>query len=226
MNVCELFLSIEGEGKRTGQPAVFVRKSQCNMRPYCSYCDSRYSFERDPNGNYTVQQLLDKVNEVSCGCRAVTFTGGEPLYCQDENDFEETRIFIFELERLGYEVNVETNGSINLLNWCGYVTGNGFFTMDWKSVSSNASRNMIESNLRVLGEDDVLKFVVGTQEDLDQMKDVLNNHKVRAQVYVSPVFGKIELKDIVKYVLDNKLWNVRTKCQLHKIAWSPDARGV
>lgn len=226
MNICELFLSIEGEGKRTGQPAVFVRKSKCNMRPYCSYCDSRYSFAKDPNGDYTVQQLLDKVNKVSCGCRAVTFTGGEPLYCEDKNDFEETRRFILELEKLGYEVNVETNGSVDLLNWCGYVTGNGFFTMDWKSISSNASHNMIESNLDVLSEDDVLKFVVGTQEDLDQMRDVLNSHKVKAQVYVSPVFGKVELKNIVNYVLSNKLWSVRTQCQLHKIAWSPDARGV
>ena len=67
---------------------------------------------------------------------------------------------------------------------------------------------------------------MGTQEDLDQMRDVLSSHKVKAQVYVSPVFGKIELKDIVEYVLSNKLWNVRTQCQLHKIAWSPDARGV
>ena len=196
------------------------------MRPYCSYCDSRYSFAKDPNGDYTVQQLLDKVNEVSCGCKAVTFTGGEPLYCEDKNDFEETRNFILELEKLGYEVNVETNGSVDLLNWCGYVTGNGFFTMDWKSVSSNASHNMIESNLDVLGEDDVLKFVVGTQKDLDQMRDVLNSHKVKAHVYVSPVFGNIQLKKIVDYVLSNKLWNVRTQCQLHKIVWSPDARGV
>ena len=223
MNICELFLSIEGEGKRTGQPAVFVRKTLCPLR--CSYCDSTYSFEKDPNGDITVSELVQKVEEVSKGCKAVTFTGGEPLWCCNPADMTQTYDFVSSLVNK-FEVNVETNGAIDLKRWVDVVHRNGFFTMDWKSVSSGMSNRMVESNLDVLDESDVLKFVVGSQEDLDQMRDVLNSHKVKAQVYVSPVFGKIELKDIVDYVLSNQLWNVRTQCQLHKIAWSPDARGV
>lgn len=223
MNVCELFLSIEGEGKRTGQPAVFVRKTQCPLR--CSYCDSSYSFESDPEGNYTVDELLSKVEEVSQGCKAVTFTGGEPLWCRTTVDIVETYDFVSRLAKK-FEVNVETNGAIDLEPWVSAVRTNGFFTMDWKSVSSGMSNRMIESNLEVLDENDVLKFVVGSKEDLDQMKSVVSNHDVKAQVYVSPIFGMIEPKDIVQYVLDNKLWDVRTQIQIHKVIWNPNARGV
>ena len=41
--VVELFDSIEGEGKRTGAMAVFVRFAGCNLR--CSYCDTGYALE-------------------------------------------------------------------------------------------------------------------------------------------------------------------------------------
>ena len=44
--VVELFDSIEGEGKRTGYMAVFVRFAGCNLR--CSYCDTGYALERSP----------------------------------------------------------------------------------------------------------------------------------------------------------------------------------
>ena len=51
--VTEIFDSIDGEGKRTGLMATFVRFAGCNLR--CSYCDTAYPWKR------------------------VTLTGGEPL---------------------------------------------------------------------------------------------------------------------------------------------------
>ena len=85
---------------------------------------------------------------------------------------------------------------------------------------------MIEGNLALLDENDVLKFVVGSTEDLDQMKQLLETHSVKAKCYVSPVFGKIEPVDLVNYVIDNQLHNVRVQLQLHKYIWAPDKRGV
>ena len=40
--VAELFDSIDGEGKRTGYMATFVRFAGCNLR--CSYCDTAYAW--------------------------------------------------------------------------------------------------------------------------------------------------------------------------------------
>lgn len=45
MKVVEIFNSIEGEGKRIGLPATFIRFFGCNMK--CSYCDSVYACEGD-----------------------------------------------------------------------------------------------------------------------------------------------------------------------------------
>lgn len=224
MKICELFLSIDGEGIRTGDTAVFIRKTQCNLR--CSYCDSAYTFTNDEAVDMSVDEIVSKCVEIGKGCKRVTFTGGEPLYCRTPEQEEETVALINALTSSGFEVNVETNGAIPLEKWLSCVRANGFFTMDWKSISSGMSKKMIESNLALLDENDVLKFVVGSTEDLDQMKQLLEAHSVKAKCYVSPVFGKIQPVDLVNYVIDNKLHSVRVQCQLHKYIWDPNKRGV
>ena len=45
-------------------------------------------------------------------------------------------------------------------------------------------------------------------------------------VYLSPVFGKIEAKEIVEYMKSARYKNWRLQLQLHKYIWPPDARGV
>ena len=73
--VNEIFLSIDGEGVRTGLPTVFIRLYGCNLK--CSYCDTRYSCE---NSEYTEMSLMDILDEVlTYGVPRVTLTGGEPL---------------------------------------------------------------------------------------------------------------------------------------------------
>lgn len=224
MKICELFLSIDGEGIRTGDTAVFIRKTQCNLR--CSYCDSAYTFTDDEATDMSVDEIVSKCVEVGKGCKRVTFTGGEPLYCRTPEQEEETVNLITALTACGFEVNVETNGAISLVKWLDVVRANGFFTMDWKSISSGMSKKMIESNLALLDENDILKFVVGSTEDLNQMKQLLETHSVKAKCYVSPVFGKIQPVDLVNYVIDNELHNVRVQIQMHKYVWDPNKRGV
>ena len=215
MKINEIFLSIEGEGKRTGLPSVFVRTHGCDLK--CSYCDSYYACVGDDYTDMSVDKIISKV--LSYGVPRVTLTGGEPLIHNASN------YIIHELARRGLEVNVETNGH-NKLDALEDRSLNYFYTMDWKSISSNMSNYMLEENLSRLTEEDVLKFVVGSMSDLDQMLDVLSTHNLVCQVYVSPVFGKIDPKDIVKYVLDHKLNNVHVQVQLHKVIWDPDKRGV
>lgn len=38
------FISINGEGQRAGELAVFIRFQGCNLR--CSYCDTAWAYER------------------------------------------------------------------------------------------------------------------------------------------------------------------------------------
>ena len=58
------------------------------------------------------------------------------------------------------------------------------------------------------------------------MKNTLENNDIYCNVFVSPVFGKIEPFEIVDYLKQNSLQNVRMQLQMHKLIWKPDMRGV
>ena len=225
--VSEIFYSIDGEGARTGSPAIFIRLFGCNLD--CSYCDSVYACKSEADKLGFRQMSLDEIIlavETFEPCRCITLTGGEPLIQGHIGDL------ISELRVRGYWVNIETNGSIDLAP---IIVGQAdkkssmdyFFTMDWKSISSGEAPMMLTSNLKLLDTNDVLKFVVGSEEDLDQMRELLeHNPDIDAQIYVSPVWGKIEPSKIVAYILENKLTYVKVQVQLHKIIFDPTARGV
>jgi len=48
------------------------------------------------------------------------------------------------------------------------------------------------------------------------------NHK--CAIIFSPVFGKLEYRDLAEWILHEHL-PVRMQVQLHKLIWRPDARG-
>lgn len=215
MKVSEIFLSIEGEGIRTGYPAIFIRLYGCNLR--CSYCDSMYSVDE---GDFTEMSLGEIMNEVQkYDVKRITLTGGEPLIHKD------VYALLSVLSGEGYEVNIETNGSVDLSTLSDLHLDNIIITMDWKSISSGCAGKMLLNNLAQLSPNDVLKFVVSTKEDLDQMRDIIiYGHDYN--VFISPIFGAIEPAEIVDYVLENKLNNCRVQLQLHKFIWDPNKRGV
>lgn len=219
MKVVEIFKSIDGEGIRTGLPVTFIRLFGCNLR--CSYCDTKYSYGDAPFKEMKVSEIVNTVEEL--GIHRITLTGGEPLIHEDAG------FLLTALLTKGYEVNVETNGSVDLTPFIflhGSTKLNLFYTMDYKSISSGMYLHNNENNLNLLTEKDVLKFVVGSLQDLDDMKQVLEKHDIKARVFVSPVFGQIEPRELVEYVLANNLNNVTVQVQLHKIIWDPEQRGV
>ena len=215
-NVIEIFDSIDGEGKRTGELTTFIRLSGCNLR--CSYCDTSYAQRFNEGIIMTISEILEECKQYNN--KNITLTGGEPL----------ARIFIEdlikELSINNFNVNIETNGSKILYTIPRYK--NVFYTMDYKCPSSLVEKEMILENLEFLDKDDVLKFVVGNEEDLNKCKEILQNYNIKAQVYISPVFNNIKPIEIVEYMKKNKnIFNkARIQVQLHKIIWNPDERGV
>ena len=220
MKVCEIFRSIEGEGLRTGLPAVFIRLHGCNLR--CSYCDSMYAVEGTDYKQMNVAQVLDAVKKFS-GITHVTLTGGEPLIHQDVEEL------LRQLSGNGYRVNIETNGTVP----CKWHFPGLFYTMDWKCKSSGMTAKMKMENLETLGSNDVLKFVVGTIEDLKETENVVKSLAEKKSdmphLFVSPVFGNLSNEEIVNWLLNSNIMvknNVRFQVQLHKIIWDPERRGV
>lgn len=212
ITINEIFYSLDGEGKRAGSPAVFIRTAGCNLR--CNYCDTGYALSGNAGVKMSIEDIISKVSEYNC--QNVTVTGGEPL-CNPG-----TKDLIKELWRKGYKVIIETNGSMPIIEVAQYCS----VCMDWKMPSCGMSEKMLEKNLSILWKDDVLKAVV-RKTDLPYLKEFLDTHKLKCPVYISPVFGEIKLSDIADFIKEYHGGNnVRLQVQLHKIIWEPTMRGV
>jgi len=222
-NIIEIFDSIEGEGKRAGAPATFIRLAGCNLR--CAYCDTTYAME----GNYQTRDIDDILLQVKKGgFSRVTLTGGEPLTAPS------VEVLIHQLLTCGNEVNIETNGSIDVKYVLEYLESKVhdparklFFTMDYKLPSSGVTGNMLLSNFSVLRPWDVLKFVVGSQSDIEHMVDFLHSLTSQPQIYIGAVYEKYDYKKLVSAILKTpELKDAKLQLQLHKIIWDPNERGV
>lgn len=219
MKVNEIFYSIEGEGIRAGYPCVFIRLYGCNLN--CLYCDTRYSCEEEQYREMTVDEIVQAVQEY--GCARVTITGGEPTLQSEFADLVKA------LAARHFRVNVETNGTVSASDILEMTDGHPLITMDHKSPSSGMSSHMSIDNYLGLRSTDVLKFVVGSEEDLidaDRVICTLMLQNKCPEFYLSPIFGKIEPVDIVEFMKEHHYNNVRIQLQMHKFIWPPDMKGV
>lgn len=82
--VNEIFYSLQGEGRNTGCPAVFVRLSGCNLQ--CSFCDTDFDAYHEMTAEEIVAEALKLVE--GCGNSThqrpmIVLTGGEPTLQTD-----------------------------------------------------------------------------------------------------------------------------------------------
>ena len=216
--VAEKFVSINGEGPRAGELAVFLRFCGCNLD--CGYCDTRWANTADVKYELvSAEELVAYVK--STGVKNVTLTGGEPLLQAD------IAHLIKLLGEAGAEVEIETNGSVPLKNIVS-LAPRPAVTADYKLPSSGMEKYMLTENFSYLTLRDAVKFVVGDKRDLVRAEEIINEYGLtdRCRVYFSPVFGKIEPVEITEFMKEHKLNGVRLQLQLHKIIWAPDMRGV
>jgi 7-carboxy-7-deazaguanine synthase len=99
----EVFYSLQGEGKLSGIPSVFIRTSGCNLR--CWFCDSYHTSWEPTHDLMGVDKIVEKVQEYE-SANHIVVTGGEPLI------HDETVELIDQMQDDGYHVTVETNGTI------------------------------------------------------------------------------------------------------------------
>ncbi len=221
MRVVEIFDSIDGEGKRAGIPASFIRLAGCNLR--CTYCDTAYALygEKEPcrYTEMTPEEIADKIT-----LPRVTLTGGEPLI------HENAKTLIDLLLARGLEINIETNGAADISE---FVTDNEnlFFTIDYKLPSSGECEKMLWSNFLKLKSRDVVKFVIGTDNDFEKMREITARLKSELpqmpHIFAGAVFGEYDPARLVdKIIADDMLWDARVQLQMHKFIWDPDKRGV
>lgn len=117
LRVNEIFYSLQGEGRWTGTPAIFIRLSGCNLK--CVFCDTDHS----EFTSLTVDDIIGRINEYPA--KTVVLTGGEPsLQPLDE--------LIDAIHLTGRKVHIETNGTKKLPD-----------TIDWITCSPKNGGNVI-----------------------------------------------------------------------------------
>jgi 7-carboxy-7-deazaguanine synthase len=209
--VCEIFLSIQGEGRATGLPCAFVRLAGCNLR--CAWCDTAYAWSGGET--MSVEQVLARLEQFRC--RRVEVTGGEPLWQ------EATLELLTRLADAGYQVLLETNGSLDVAPVDKRVTK----IVDFKCPSSAQEPKNRWANVQALRGGDEVKFVLADRADYDYAAAALVRHKLPGPCTVtfSPVFGRLDPAVLAEWILTDAL-DVRLGLQLHKILWPGGRRGV
>ena len=211
LKVNEIYVSVQGESSYTGLPCVFVRLTGCNLR--CEWCDTAYAFYEGKS--ISIDEIVGKVQ--SFGVNLVEITGGEPL--MQENVY----ILMNNLIGKEFQVMLETGGALSLEK----VPHDIIKIMDIKCPGSGEHKNNNLDNFKFLEPKDEVKFVILNRHDYEWSRDIIYKYKINqiAHVLISPVYDKLELKEIVKWILEDQL-PVRVQTQFHKIIWDKNTIGV
>jgi 7-carboxy-7-deazaguanine synthase len=236
----EIYLSLQGESTFAGLPCVFIRLTACNLR--CSYCDTAYAFTEGRkmalgDVRQEVLRLAEPFDKASAPMRLplIELTGGEPLLQANSLPL------MGQLCEDGFTVLIETSGAHDISTIDPRVRR----IMDLKCPSSGeVTRNRWE-NLPHLKATDEVKFVIGTVEDYEWSKAVIAKHDLATVCpllfsWVAPLTPEQQDKSLKKVpagqtpltrrelaerIIADAL-PVRFQVQMHKVIWSPDARGV
>lgn len=219
-SIKEMFYTLQGEGAQAGRAAVFMRFTGCNLwtgresdrkKAICKFCDTDFVGTDGTNGGKfkSAEALAMAASQVwmegagqattSEGVRAlIVCTGGEPLLQMNAE-------LIYRLHQRGFEVAVETNGTIPIpresLEWPGGV-------IDWVCVSPKA-----DAPLKQISGNE-LKLVYPQVENKPEDFQYLSF----TNFFLQPKDDEHQeenIKAAVQYCLDNPRW--RLSLQTHKI---------
>lgn len=213
LRITELFHSLQGESSFAGRPCGFVRLTGCHLR--CTWCDSEYTFH---GGTWmSLPQILEQV--AAWQVELVEVTGGEPLLQKNVHPL------LTALCDAGHTVLLETSGACDITP----VDPRVIKIVDVKCPGSGEEGRNLWSNLEHLGPRDEVKFVVADRADYEYAVGVIRQYglELRGEVppLISPVHGRIELTELARWVLEDRL-KVRFQIQLHKYIWGADVKGV
>ncbi len=98
IKICEIFESIQGEGKYAGYPMLFIRTSGCTRT--CEWCDTKYHTQGE---EIQLPALVQRIKQSKLSF--VCWTGGEPLLWRKQ-------IKIVRHQTSEFYHHIETNGDL------------------------------------------------------------------------------------------------------------------
>ena len=100
--------------------------------------------------------------------------------------------------------------------------------VDLKAPGSDESHRNRWENIEHLTKRDEVKVVLADRADYEWAKGVIESHQLADRVnavLLSPVWGELDPRDLVRWVLEDDL-PVRVQIQIHKVIWGADKQGV
>ncbi len=199
----EIFYSIQGEGKSTGIPSVFVRTSLCNL--HCIWCDTDYTWnwvgtrfphKNDAKADYQKFVKKDWISEcapeqvaeivASYPCQNVILTGGEPMLQQAALA---KLAEVLRSKSSAYRFEVETNGT--LLPTPDFDAAIDQYNVSPKLENSGNPRRLRDKTkaMRFFAKAPKanFKFVVAEKDDLEEVLGLIKAYAISAEnVWLMP----------------------------------------
>lgn len=187
INISEIFISLQGEGKYAGARQLFIRFSGCNIN--CKGCDTDYSlkdnfclidevYKNPVKADFLVDKIKSKniLNDI----HSISFTGGEPLLWSDSIEFiidnigNKTKYF---LETSGYHLDILKN---------------------------------IYDKLDIVSIDIKLKSVFGIQDNIENLKraEFIKNDKSYFKLVISDKTTNEELAKVIELLKEKNFYEI------------------
>lgn len=183
LEVSEMFSSLQGEGRRCGYPATFLRLRRCNLA--CVWCDQKETWDPEDEGYYKYEvldlwgireRILDYDNNL------LVITGGEPLIWQRQLKR------LIESIPLDMNIEIETNGTIVPSELS--LTRTDFNVSPKLNNSGNGIRNteMHPGYLDLYRRKKaILKYVVSDPKDFEEIDWYVENWRLNGSgIFIMP----------------------------------------
>lgn len=148
-SLCDLFVSIQGEGSGSGRPMLFLRFWGCPLA--CPWCDEPKHRDPDQRRDLSLTELLAEMERIGQNLPSILLTGGEPLAVPFLD------ILIDHLKKRGIWLAMESSG----------VGGPIPDGLDWLTLSPKTRLNP-DLMMRA----DELKFIIGANPSPQQRQEV------------------------------------------------------
>jgi organic radical activating enzyme len=191
-----LFYSLQGEGRHTGRPAVFIRLAGCENA--CHWCDAKDTWSREGFPLVPVDDIV--AGALAFPCRTAIVTGGEPL-------LHPLGRLCRALKEAGFRTHLETSGTATLSG-----------SWDWICLSPKKQRLPLEGTFRLADE---LKVIVETEADFAWAEEAARRVSPHCSLLLQPEHSRRDalLAPIISYIKQHPRWNL--SLQVHKILHIP-----
>lgn len=229
--VSEMFLSIQGEGRFAGSPALFIRLKYCNLG--CAWCDTRFTWDEEKieegslmSAAEIAAQAATLITSSTCPRSEmhVVITGGEPMLHQDRipaliDAFKDSGFSFFEIETNG--MYVPSQAMLDCISWWNCspkLSNSGLFTMKTRVPAALATI--------IATQKCDFKFVIQAPKDIDELEKIYTPPIPAERVILMPegVTAEAQARIMPWLMEECQKRGYRFSPRLHILAWGNERR--